>query len=138
MDQASHLHRSPIVVVAAIIRHRGRVLLTRRFDDAHLGGMWEFPGGKVEEGESLEAALIREVREEVDFRIEVDSLYLEEGFTYEERKVHLHFFDCRLVEGMPRCLGVADLTWAFPSELDQFDLPPANARLVERLRQEPR
>ena len=129
-----HEHDAPIEVVTAIIRHDGKVLLTRRREGTHLAGLWEFPGGKVRRGESMEDALIREVREEIGVRIKVGSLIDEETHAYSDRTVHLHFFDAHIVEGTPRPLAVADLAWSFPSELDRYDLPPANARVVEQLR----
>ncbi len=128
-------HDRSITVVAAVIHHDGKVLLTRRFHDAHLGGLWEFPGGKIEEGESKEAALIREIREELGVRIKVGSLILDERFDYGDRAVHLHFFDCRIVKGSPHSIGVADLAWVFPSELGQYDMPKADARLIARLQE---
>ena len=138
MDLRPHSKLVPITVVAVVIHQEGRVLVTRRFEDVHLGGMWDFPGGKVEKGESMTAALIREIREELDVRIEVGSLHLEEKFEYEDRTVRIHFFDCRLVDGTPRCLGVADLRWVDPSELDRFKMPAGNARLIEKLKRQKR
>jgi 8-oxo-dGTP diphosphatase len=134
MSGTIHEHDPPIEVVTAIIRHDGKVLLTRRREGTHLAGFWEFPGGKAHPGESMEAALIREVREEIGVRIKVGSLIDEETHTYTDRTVHLHFFNAHIVEGTPRPMGVADLVWAFPSQLDRYDLPPANARVVEQLR----
>ena len=128
-------HDRSITIVAAVIHHDGKVLLTRRFQDAHLGGLWEFPGGKVEKGESMEAALSREIHEELGVRISVGSLILDERFDYGDRAVHLHFFDCGIVQGSPRSVGVADLSWVFPSELGQYDMPKANARLIARLQE---
>lgn len=129
-----HKHDAPIEVVVAVIRHEGKVLVTRRLEGTHLGGHWEFPGGKVRRGESMEAALIREIREEIGVRIKVGSLIDEEIYDYADRTVHLHFFDAHIVKGTPRLLGVADLAWSFPSDLDRYSLPPANANVVAKLR----
>ena len=128
-------HDQSITVVAAVIGRGGKVLLTRRFDDAHLGGLWEFPGGKLEEGESMEAALTREICEELGVQVKVGSLISDRRFDYKDRTVHLYFFDCRIVKGDPRSLGVADLTWVFPAELGQYDMPKANAPLIARLQE---
>ena len=136
MDQSPHSRRVPITVVAAVIHHRDRILVTRRFEDVHLGGLWEFPGGKVEQGESMSTALMREMREELDVLVSVGPVLVEEEFTYEDRTVDLHFFDCTLVEGTPRCVGVADLRWVYPSELGRFKMPAGNARLIEKLQQQ--
>jgi len=126
---------STVTVVAAVLKHAGRVLLTRRYDDAHLGGLWEFPGGKVEKGESLEEALIREIREELGIRIKLGPLIRDETFAYDDRTVHLHFFDCRVLKGEPRAIGVAEMAWVFPAELDRYCLLKANAKLVAQLQE---
>ena len=124
-----------VSVVAAIIRRQGRILITRRPDDVHLAGMWEFPGGKVEPNESLQAALVREIEEEVGVTIEA----LDETFTvehhYPSRFVQLHFFNCRILSGEPKALQVADLRWVLPVELDQFHFPEADRELIARLKE---
>ena len=126
----------PVVVVAAIIRDGNRVLLTRRRQDAHLGGLWEFPGGKVEEGESLEEALVREIFEELGMTIRPGKLYFEKEHVYPDRTVHLHFFECRIVEGAPQARDVADFRWTPPEDLDRFEFPDANRPLIRKLRSE--
>src|SRR5580704_13117649 len=123
-----------IRVVAAIIRRDGRLLITRRPDDVHLAGLWEFPGGKVEPDESLKTALIREIDEEIGVRIEVLDEFFQVEHHYPTRSVQLHFFDCRIVSGEPRALQVADLRWVRPTELDQFQFPEADQELIARLR----
>ena len=124
-----------VIVVAAIIRdHDGRLLITKRFDEAHLGGLWEFPGGKVEGGESLSEALIREIREELGVDIKVGSLVLEQNHTYRDRIVHLHFFECRILNGNPEAKGAKEMAWIGSWELDRFEFPPANRVLLEILK----
>jgi len=123
-----------ITVVAGVIQNKGRLLLTRRFDGAHLGGAWEFPGGKVESEESLEEALIREIQEELAIKIKVDTLIQDEKFAYPDREVHLHFFYCHILKGRPRAIGVAEMAWILPSELDQYCVPRANEKLIDRLK----
>ena len=96
--------------------------------------MWEFPGGKVEAGESFEGALRREIREELGIEIRV----LDEFFTveheYPTKSVRLHFFNCTIGEGEAEALGVADMRWVLPSELDKFEFPPADAELIAKLK----
>jgi len=122
-------------VVAAIIRDDdGRLLITKRFDEAHLGGLWEFPGGKVESGESLSEALIREIREELGVGIEVGSLVLEQKHAYPDRIVHLHFFECRILNGKPEAKKAGEMAWTGSWELDRFDFPHANQALLEILK----
>lgn len=126
-----------VEVVAAIIRRGGKILITRRFDNVHLPGLWEFPGGKVELGEELEGALKREIWEELRVRIEVDSEFFVVEHEYPERTVRLHFFNCQIVEGEPQIIGVADMQWVRPTELGGFQFPAADAELIERLAERP-
>ena len=124
-----------ISVVAAIIYNESKLLVTRRFGDSHLGNLWEFPGGKVKRGELMEAALTREIQEELGVQIKVGSLILDERFHYHDRTIHLHFFDCWILKGDPHPLGVAELAWVFPAELGQYAMPKANSRLIARLQE---
>lgn len=121
-------------VVAAIIRQGDEYLVTRRFADAHLGGMWEFPGGKVEEGEELAAALTREIEEEIGIDIEVGGELLADTHAYPERTVRIHFFECRVLAGEPVARGVADFRWVTLAELFEVDFPPANRNVLGRLK----
>ena len=123
-----------ITVVAAIIRRPDGILITKRFSDVHLPGLWEFPGGKVEGVESLEEALRREIREELDIRIRVNEQCFETEHHYAAGSVRLHFFECAILEGEPRAAAVADLRWVSPSQLDQFEFPEADKELILRLR----
>ena len=126
-----------VEVVAAIIRGQGKILITQRLDDVHLARLWEFPGGKVEVGESLEAALQREIREELGVGIVVGEEFFSVEHEYPEKSVRLHFFSCSIVDGKPQALGVADLRWVRPEALAEFEFPPADAELIERLRRPP-
>lgn len=124
-----------MTVAAAIIRgEEGRLLITKRFDEVHLGTLWEFPGGKVEHGESLSEALVREIREELGVGIKVGKLVLDQRHDYLDRTVHLHFFECYILDGKPIARGVREMAWVEPSELDRFEFPSANQRLLEKLK----
>lgn len=123
-----------VIVVAAIIRRDSRILITRRFNDVHLPGFWEFPGGKVELGESLPAALEREILEELGVKIRVEDEYFTVAHDYPARTVQLHFFNCSTIEGEPQAIEVADMRWVEPDELGQFQFPPADEELIKRLR----
>jgi 8-oxo-dGTP diphosphatase len=121
-------------VVAAVIRRNDEFLITRRFADAHLGGLWEFPGGKVEEGEDLAGALTREIEEEIGVDIEVGGELLQDSHTYPGRTVLIHFFECRVLAGEPVARGVADYRWVSLEELLGMEFPEANRPLLDRLR----
>ena len=117
-------------VVAAIIRDNQKILITQRFDNVHLPGLWEFPGGKVEPDESLTAALEREIREELGVTILVRDEFFSVVHDYNARSVRLHFFNCSIIDGEPHPLEVADMRWVRPEELGQFEFPPADADLI--------
>ena len=121
-------------VVAAIIRRDGKILITRRPDNVHLAGLWEFPGGKVEPNESMQTALTREIREELGVEIEVLAERLRIQHDYPTRSVELHFFEALLVSGDPQPLVVADMRWVSPSDLAQFDFPEADRELISLLK----
>ena len=123
-----------IEVVAAVIRRDGKILITQRLDDVHLARLWEFPGGKVEAGESLGEALRREIEEELGIGIAVGDEFYTVEHDYPGKSVRLHFFNCVIENGEPVSIGVADLRWVLPSELPQFEFPPADAELIEKLR----
>lgn len=122
-----------IEVTAAIIRQEGAILIAQRPDGSHLGGLWEFPGGKREAGESLEACLERECAEELGVTVSVGELVRVIEHAYPERRVALHFFECRLLDGEPRALGCKAVRWVTPGELSGFRFPPADATLIEDL-----
>jgi 8-oxo-dGTP diphosphatase len=122
-----------IEVVAAVIERDGRILITRRRPALHLGGLWEFPGGKQNPGETPAAALEREIREELGAAVTVGPLLERVDWTYPEKQVRLSFFRCS-IDGEPRALEGQELAWVRPGELDGYDFPPADLMLRERLR----
>ena len=122
-----------IIVTAAIIRKNGLILLTRRRPDAHLPNLWEFPGGKVEPGESLITALQREIREELGITIDVGDEYYTTTHHYATKSVELHFFDCSIVHGEPRAIEVAEFCWVKSDDLLTYEFPEADLELVKRL-----
>ena len=127
-------HRQGIEVSAALIFHGGQLLITQRHADAHLGGLWEFPGGKREPGETFEQCLVREIREELGVEIAVGKLFEEVAHDYLEKSVRLKFFICRLLSGVPQPLGCAALRWVEKTDLAGFSFPAADAQLLEKLK----
>jgi 8-oxo-dGTP diphosphatase len=121
-----------IVVVAAVVERNGRFLVTRRLDGTHLAGCWEFPGGKVHEGETHEAALAREISEELNADISNLRKIFQTAHTYPERTVELHFFRGELMGDPEPMLGQA-LRWIARDEFKSMDFPPADAELIDGL-----
>lgn len=122
-----------VVVAAAVLFHEGRVLLTRRMEGAHLAGMWEFPGGKVEEGEDPAFTVVRECREECGIELAVDDILDVTFHRYPRKDVLLLFYACRLVSGEVQHLGVADHAWVRPGEIRRYPLPPPDERVVAKI-----
>jgi 8-oxo-dGTP diphosphatase len=122
-----------IEVVAAVIERGGRVLIARRQVGSHLGGLWEFPGGKRQDGETAEAALVREIREELDAAVSVGELLDDVEWRYPEKTVRLRFFRCAL-DGEPRAAEGQEIAWVAPADLGGYEFPPADEGLVARLR----
>jgi mutator protein MutT len=93
-----------VEVSAALIFRDGKLLITQRRAKSHLGGLWEFPGGKLEAGETFEQCLVREIREELGVEISVGELFSEISHDYPEKSVRLEFFICKLISGEPQPL----------------------------------
>ncbi len=123
----------PMEVAVAIIEKEGKFLITQRKPGDSFGGLWEFPGGKVEPGESMEMALTREIEEEVGLRVEVGARRMVIRHQYSARAVRLHCFDCRVLDGEPRAIECAEWKWVDPSELGSFEFLPASRPLIEHL-----
>ena len=124
--------RVTIVVAAAIIERDGRWLMARRLEGSHLAGLWEFPGGKVDPGETLESCLARELEEELGVGSTVRSLRWSTAHDYPGKRVELHFYDCA-IHGEPQPLLGQELRWVSAPELASLPLPEADAGLVALL-----
>ena len=124
-----------IDVAAGLVFRQGKLLITRRHEDVHLGGFWEFPGGKREPQESFEACLRRELQEELAIEVVVGELIESLTHEYPEKTVHLKFFRCDWSRHEPQALGCADFKWVSPAELKAYSFPPADAQLLEYLAQ---
>ncbi|HEY5909451.1 MAG TPA: 8-oxo-dGTP diphosphatase MutT [Verrucomicrobiae bacterium] len=128
---------SPIEVAAGLVFRGGKLLITQRYADAHLGGLWEFPGGKREPPESFEDCLVRELREELGIEVTVGALIETITHAYPEKTVHLQFFHCEWLQNEPQQLGCPAFRWISREQLAEFHFPAADAQLLERLRSEP-
>jgi 8-oxo-dGTP diphosphatase len=126
--------QKPVEVSAALIFRDGKILITQRRANAHLGGFWEFPGGKREPDETFEHCLVREIHEELGVNISVGKPFEEITHDYPEKAVHLKFFICELISGEPQPLGCAAFRWIGKPELADYKFPAADARLLKKLR----
>ena len=125
----------PLIVTAAIIRHAGRVLVTQRLAAARHGGLWEFPGGKLEEDETPAKALQRELLEELDLAVTVGGIFDVVHHRYEWGAVLILAYCCTPSHLQVRNLQVAAHRWLLPAELSGLPFLPADRPLIERLQQ---
>jgi mutator protein MutT len=133
-DEGSRGQPSSFIdVAAALVFRDGRLLITKRHADAHLGGLWEFPGGKREPNESFEACLSRELREELGIEVTVGELVESLTHAYPEKTVHLKFYCCRWIKHEPQPLGCSAFKWVMAEELKDYAFPAADSRLLEKL-----
>ena len=121
-----------VAVVAAVIQHGDRFLITQRHGEVHLAGVWEFPGGKVGVNESHADALRREIVEELDSDVIVRDLVLETTHAYPDRSVTLFFYRCDLL-GTPKPMIGQEMEWVARAELSSLAFPPADGELIKML-----
>lgn len=121
------------IAVAVISDADGRMLIQQRPEDGLLGGLWEFPGGKREADESLEAACAREVREELGLNVDVGAGFAPIKHAYSHFRITLYAFACTVVSGTPHSDAGRPFRWVTPDELDGYAFPRANRRLIEQL-----
>ena len=123
-------------VVAGLVVDGDRILVSQRTAAQNLPLQWEFPGGKIELGEPPEAALVRELREELGVDVEVGRVWEVLHHLYDDFELLMLVYLARVVAGEPRAVEVADIAWARPAELDEFDILEADRPLVLRLQRE--
>ena len=126
-----------IEVSAGLVFRHGKLLITQRHANAHLGGLWEFPGGKREGDETFEQCLVRELREELGIEVELGELVESLTHAYPEKTVVLKFFRCRWKQNEPRAIDCLALKWVSASELRNYEFPAADARLLQMLQKSP-
>lgn len=122
------------VAAGVLLDQQGRVLVQRRRDDAHVGGTWEFPGGKVDSGESREMALARELREELGIEVRRGRPLIRIHHEYPEKTVLLDVWRIEIYDGEPRGLEGQPLQWIAPEELPTLEMPPADRPIVHAVR----
>ena len=122
-----------VQVAAGLILREGHYLIARRKAGTHLGGLWEFPGGKREPGESLEDCLRRELREELGVDVTPPVHMRVIRHDYRGKTVELHFFRCAISRGEASALDCEEVRWVTPRELSDYEFPPADRPLIEAL-----
>ena len=121
------------VVAAALIAPDGRILMHQRKFGTALGGLWEFPGGKVEAGESSDSALIRELEEELGIAVAASDLHYLDRASESGNPYVILLYTCRHWVGEPQCLAGAALAWVLPEDLLALDMPPLDVPLAQKL-----
>ena len=125
-----------IPVVGALILKGGRLLAAKRPAGKHLAGKWEFPGGKIERGETPEEALRRELKEEMGIDTRCGRVYAAIPYEYPEKSVLLLFYAVSLEKGEPQGLEAQEIRWIGGEEMDRLDWAPVDALLVRRLKED--
>ena len=122
-----------IRVVAALVEHGGRYLITQRRDTAVLPLLWDFPGGRVEEGESDEAALAREVHVRLGAHVEVGQLISFVNHPYERYAVDLYLYECTLLSEELHCRAVKSYAWVTSKEMESYPFTPVDEASMTKL-----
>jgi 8-oxo-dGTP diphosphatase len=122
-----------IIVAGPAFENQGKILIAQRKPGSFLAGYWEFPGGKCDEGESLEECLVREASEELGVRIRPSKFYCRVDHAYPHRTVSLHFYFCEWVSGRPSRRDCHDFAWAEPQELRRYRFVPADQDIINDL-----
>jgi A/G-specific adenine glycosylase len=126
----------PLAAIAVgVVAKNGRLLITRRRPEGLLGGLWEFPGGKVRDGEAPEAACVREIREEAGLHVAVESRLARVRHAYTHLRIVMDVFRCRYVSGRVRLNGPVDFRWVRVADLDRYPFPKANHKFMPLLRE---
>ncbi|PSB12096.1 8-oxo-dGTP diphosphatase MutT [Pleurocapsa sp. CCALA 161] len=121
--------------VAVIKNQQGKILIDRRKQSGEMGGLWEFPGGKIELGETVEECIQREVKEELDIEIAVGDRLTTITHTYKTFNVTLYVHDCQYLSGQAKTLECEEIQWVKPAQMNQYQFPSANIQIINLLQQ---
>ena len=133
MHEPSSLPPHKIIGVAVIRNEQGQILIDRRHQKGVMGGLWEFPGGKVELGETVEECIKREIHEELGIEIEVGKHLITIDHTYTHLRVTLTVHHCRHLTGVPQPLQCDEVRWVSLDDLKHFTFPEANVEIISAL-----
>jgi 8-oxo-dGTP diphosphatase len=134
MDKTATLPPHKIIGVAVIWNEHQQILIDRRRPEGAMGGLWEFPGGKVESGETVEECIKREIYEELGIFVAVGEHLITIDHTYTHLRVTLTVHHCRLLSGIPQPLECDEVLWVSLDELEQFTFPQANTQIIAALK----
>ncbi|MEL6460223.1 MAG: 8-oxo-dGTP diphosphatase MutT [Cyanobacteria bacterium J06621_15] len=135
MNQSSSSLPHKIIGVAVIWNDKKQILIDRRRPEGAMGGLWEFPGGKIEPGETIEECIKREIDEELAIEIEIGEHLITIDHTYTQLRVTLTVHECRHIQGVPQPLECDEIRWVNLEQLEQFDFPAANFQIITALRE---
>lgn len=122
-----------IHVVAGIINKNGKILICQRGEGGVCANLWEFPGGKLEAGETVKECLIRECKEELDVEIEIKGLFTESTYKYPKIEIYFTFFSGEIIRGKPKRKVHKDIRWIVAKELKKYKFCPANKEVIKKL-----
>ncbi len=133
MKDASKPIPSQVIGVGIVLNQAGEVLIDQRLNEGLLGGMWEFPGGKQEAGETIEATIARELKEELAIEVQVGEQLIALDHAYSHKKLRFVVHICRWIAGEPKPLASQQVRWVKPQGLSEYPFPAANARMIAAL-----
>ncbi|MGD1704739.1 8-oxo-dGTP diphosphatase MutT [Dapis sp. BLCC M229] len=123
-----------LIGVAVIWNEAGKILIDKRKTGGAFGGLWEFPGGKKEAGETIEDCIKREVLEELGIEVAVEEHLIRIEHNYSEIRVTLHVYHCRYLRGIPKTIECDEFRWVTLDEIDRFTFPEANEQIITALK----
>ncbi|MBE9047134.1 8-oxo-dGTP diphosphatase MutT [Pleurocapsales cyanobacterium LEGE 10410] len=121
--------------VAVINNRQGKILIDRRRNEGEMAGLWEFPGGKIEAGETIEECIKREIKEELGIEIVVGDRLTTITHAYKTFNITLYVHDCQHLSGEPQPLECEEIHWVVPSEMNRYQFPQANIQIINLLQQ---
>ncbi len=134
MNETNWIPPHKIIGVAVIWNDQGQILIDRRRQEGAMGGLWEFPGGKIELDETIEECIQREIKEELGIVVEVGEHLITIDHTYTQIRVTLTVHHCRLIQGVPQPIECDEVRWVSVDELEAFAFPEANIQIISALR----
>ncbi|MEB3226593.1 MAG: 8-oxo-dGTP diphosphatase MutT [Synechococcus sp.] len=129
MADLPHKH----IGVAVIYNGEGEILIDRRLDKGEMAGLWEFPGGKIEPGETVEACIAREIKEEIALDVAVGDRLILIEHDYPKFRVSLHVHWCKTIGGEAQALECQEIKWVKPADLGEYSFPEANQAIIEAI-----